>query len=260
MEGKKTKGKQKREIKKIESEKDLLVTFTKRKTGIHKKATELKTLSGANIDILMFSPTGKSFSYGDPSFESMTRSSSDEEHSSEGGTYQKLEEDHNNLDIDELNLKNDSLQDQTYVAKAREKELKGLLKKKNMRDLSIEQNNEMVPYFEELENKLKNGLSIMHAEVASHDQMISGGNSYPTNASGSNISEVPFGANDEAYGTNPFLDDPNGIIGRSNSHALSFGGSGYENVGGSDPYLYNPSDENGGFPFPPFNGSGHGHF
>ncbi|XP_061341224.1 MADS-box transcription factor 23-like [Gastrolobium bilobum] len=246
MEGKKTKGKQKRDIKKIENGKDLFVTFTKRKSGLQKKATEITTLCGANVDILMFSPTGKSFCYGDPSFESMTRSRSNEELSSERGIYHNLVEDHQNVDIGQLNLKSDALQDQTYVAKAREKELKGILRSKNIRDLSTEQNNEMEPTFGELQDKLENEISIMYGRDTSHDQM-NGANPYPTYASGSNVSEVPFGANYEAYGTNPFLSDPNGA-------------SGYENVGGSDPYLYNPSDENGGFPFPPFNGSGHSHF
>ncbi|KAM7250577.1 hypothetical protein ACFE04_022460 [Oxalis oulophora] len=66
---KKTGGRQKIEIKRIENEKHRLATFSKRKAGIFKKASELATLCGAEVGILIFSPTGKSFSYGHPSIE-----------------------------------------------------------------------------------------------------------------------------------------------------------------------------------------------
>ncbi|KAM7250271.1 hypothetical protein ACFE04_022154 [Oxalis oulophora] len=66
---KKTRGRQKIEIKRIENENDRYCTFSKRKAGILKKANEIATLCGAEVGILVFSPTGKPFSYGNPSFE-----------------------------------------------------------------------------------------------------------------------------------------------------------------------------------------------
>ncbi|XWS69280.1 hypothetical protein CRYUN_Cryun04dG0165500 [Craigia yunnanensis] len=70
--GKKTKGRQKIEMKKIENEDDRLITFSKRRSGIYKKASELSTLCGAEVGFIVFSPAGKPFSFGHPSIESVT--------------------------------------------------------------------------------------------------------------------------------------------------------------------------------------------
>ncbi|ESR34586.1 hypothetical protein CICLE_v10006958mg [Citrus x clementina] len=67
----KTRGRQKIEIKKIENEDDRMITFSKRRSGIHKKASELVTLTGAEIGIVVFSPSGKPFSFGHPSLEAV---------------------------------------------------------------------------------------------------------------------------------------------------------------------------------------------
>ncbi|XP_044512426.1 agamous-like MADS-box protein AGL62 [Mangifera indica] len=72
MATKKTKGKQKIEMKRIEKEEDRLITFSKRKSGIYKKASELVTLTGAEVGVVVFSPAGKAFSFGHPSIEAMT--------------------------------------------------------------------------------------------------------------------------------------------------------------------------------------------
>ncbi|KAJ8768646.1 hypothetical protein K2173_023550 [Erythroxylum novogranatense] len=69
MEGKKTKGKQKIEIKRIESESDRIITFSKRKSGIYKKASELVTLTGGEIAFGVLSPTGKPFTFAHPSID-----------------------------------------------------------------------------------------------------------------------------------------------------------------------------------------------
>ena len=71
MESKKTRGKQKIEMKKIDKEVDRLVTFSKRRSGINKKASELVTLCGAEVGVVVFSPAGKPFSFGHPSVESV---------------------------------------------------------------------------------------------------------------------------------------------------------------------------------------------
>uniref|UniRef100_A0A6N2L1Q3 MADS-box domain-containing protein n=1 Tax=Salix viminalis TaxID=40686 RepID=A0A6N2L1Q3_SALVM len=71
MEGKKTRGRQKVEMKRIEKEDDRLVTFSKRRAGIYKKLSELVALTGAETACLVFSPGGKPFSYGHPSFENV---------------------------------------------------------------------------------------------------------------------------------------------------------------------------------------------
>ena len=169
MEGKKTKGKQKREIKKIENEKDLFITFTKRKSGIYKKATELKALCDADVDVLMYSPSGKPFCYGDPSIESMTKSRSKGQQPQYGGIYHQLVEEHKRLEIQQLNETNDSLLDQMYVEKERNKQLSGVLEARNssgwwetnVEDVgNYEQTKEMEASLMWLGKKLKNKFSL----------------------------------------------------------------------------------------------------
>ena len=72
MEKKQTKGRQKIEMKRIPNEEDRLITFSKRRSGIYKKASELSTLCGAEVGVLVFSPAGKAFSFGQPSIEKIT--------------------------------------------------------------------------------------------------------------------------------------------------------------------------------------------
>ncbi|KAJ0989219.1 hypothetical protein J5N97_007575 [Dioscorea zingiberensis] len=62
----KSKGRQKIEIKKIEKEEARQICFSKRKAGIFKKANELAVLCGAEVGIVAFSPAGKAFSFGHP--------------------------------------------------------------------------------------------------------------------------------------------------------------------------------------------------
>ncbi|KAL7205283.1 hypothetical protein ACSBR2_018260 [Camellia fascicularis] len=71
MANKLTKGRQKIEMKLIENEHARFNTFSKRKAGIFKKASELCTTCGVDIGIIFFSPTGKPFSFTHPSIESI---------------------------------------------------------------------------------------------------------------------------------------------------------------------------------------------
>ncbi|KAM7260789.1 hypothetical protein ACFE04_026264 [Oxalis oulophora] len=70
--GKKTSGRQKIEIKRIENEVDRFITFSKRRAGIYKKASELAVLCDVEVGIVVFSPTGKPYSYGHPSIEAIS--------------------------------------------------------------------------------------------------------------------------------------------------------------------------------------------
>ncbi|KAL2499535.1 AGAMOUS-like 29 [Abeliophyllum distichum] len=50
----------------IPSKKARHVTFSKRKSGLFKKASELSILTGAHFAIIVFSPGGRPFSFGFP--------------------------------------------------------------------------------------------------------------------------------------------------------------------------------------------------
>ncbi|CAA0823709.1 Agamous-like MADS-box protein AGL62 [Striga hermonthica] len=68
---KKAQGRRKIDIKLIEDENARTVTFSKRRAGIFKKAAELSILCGTEIAIIIFSHSGRAYSYGHPSVESV---------------------------------------------------------------------------------------------------------------------------------------------------------------------------------------------
>ncbi|KAK4258873.1 hypothetical protein QN277_005272 [Acacia crassicarpa] len=66
-----SKGRQKIEMKKMTNGSNLQVTFSKRRTGLFKKASELCTLCGTEVAIIVFSPGEKVFSFGHPSVDTV---------------------------------------------------------------------------------------------------------------------------------------------------------------------------------------------
>ncbi|KAL2487809.1 Agamous-like MADS-box protein AGL61 [Forsythia ovata] len=71
MERRTSRGRQKIAIEKIENEDDRYATFSKRRLGLLKKASELCTLCDVDIGIIIFSPTGKPFSFFHPTMDSV---------------------------------------------------------------------------------------------------------------------------------------------------------------------------------------------
>ncbi|XP_019058880.1 PREDICTED: agamous-like MADS-box protein AGL29 [Tarenaya hassleriana] len=65
-------GRRKIEMEQVQDTNTRQVTFSKRRTGLFKKASELATLCNAEVGIVVFSPGGKPFSYGNPSVEAIT--------------------------------------------------------------------------------------------------------------------------------------------------------------------------------------------
>ncbi|GLJ27200.1 hypothetical protein SUGI_0533250 [Cryptomeria japonica] len=59
-------------LKKIENPVNRRVTFSKRKAGLLKKASELSVLCEAEIGLIIFSSTGKLFEYANPSMSRIT--------------------------------------------------------------------------------------------------------------------------------------------------------------------------------------------
>ncbi|RLN33090.1 agamous-like MADS-box protein AGL29 [Panicum miliaceum] len=69
VKGQSSKGRQKIEIKAIQNEEARQVCFSKRRQGLFKKASELSILCGAIVGTIVFSPAGRSFSFGHPSID-----------------------------------------------------------------------------------------------------------------------------------------------------------------------------------------------
>ncbi|KAL7614731.1 hypothetical protein Lser_V15G08462 [Lactuca serriola] len=66
-----SKGRKKIEMKRINNMSSLLVAFSKRHSGVFKKASEMCTLCGVEMAIILFSPTKKVFSFGHPSVQTI---------------------------------------------------------------------------------------------------------------------------------------------------------------------------------------------
>ena len=123
MEKKQTKGLQKIEMKRIPKEEDRLITFSKRRFGIYNKASELSTLCGAEVGVLVFSPAGKAFSFGQPSIEKITNKVLYENPPPNDNTL-NLVEAHRRFRLNELQKKYSELLSKMEVAKEQEKILR----------------------------------------------------------------------------------------------------------------------------------------
>ncbi|XP_047309752.1 agamous-like MADS-box protein AGL62 [Impatiens glandulifera] len=66
MAGKSSRGRQKIPIKWIEDKAKRSVAFSKRKSGVLKKVSELSTMCGIDMALILFNESGKAFSYGNP--------------------------------------------------------------------------------------------------------------------------------------------------------------------------------------------------
>ncbi|CAK9137932.1 unnamed protein product [Ilex paraguariensis] len=101
-----SKGRQKVNMVKMQNESNLQVTFSKRRSGLFKKASELCTLCGAEVAIIVFSPGKKVFSFGHPCVESVVdRFLSRNPPQPNGGSGAELYiEAHRNAKVHELNM------------------------------------------------------------------------------------------------------------------------------------------------------------
>ncbi|XP_062107312.1 agamous-like MADS-box protein AGL61 [Humulus lupulus] len=61
------------EMAKIQNKSNLQVTFSKRRSGLFKKASELCTLCGVEVALIVFSPANKPFAFGHPELHSLLR-------------------------------------------------------------------------------------------------------------------------------------------------------------------------------------------
>ncbi|KAJ9709556.1 hypothetical protein PVL29_001168 [Vitis rotundifolia] len=99
----KSKGRQRVEMTKMAKESNLQVTFSKRRSGLFKKASELSTLCGAETAIIVFSPGKKVYSFGHPSVESVVDRFLTRNPLTNAGALQLFEA-HRSVNIRELNM------------------------------------------------------------------------------------------------------------------------------------------------------------
>ncbi|CAK7355160.1 unnamed protein product [Dovyalis caffra] len=123
----KSKGRQKLQMVKIPSESHLMVTFSKRRSGIFRKASELSTLCGAEVAIVVFSPGKKVFSFGHPSVENVTERFLSGIHPQNPSAFQRIEG-HRNAMVCQLNMQLTQVLEQLEIEKKRGQELDRLRK------------------------------------------------------------------------------------------------------------------------------------
>ncbi|KAF3449903.1 hypothetical protein FNV43_RR05982 [Rhamnella rubrinervis] len=130
MEGKQTKGKQKIKMKMVEDEEDRLITFSKRRSGIYKKASELSTLCGAEVGVVVFSPSGKPFSFASPSMDYIANRFLNQNplDDNEDESHHHLVEAHRRLMVEELNENYNQLLNNLEAERAKGKELRRMIK------------------------------------------------------------------------------------------------------------------------------------
>ncbi|KAJ7969117.1 Agamous-like MADS-box protein [Quillaja saponaria] len=99
-----SKGRQKVKMEKMTKESNLQVTFSKRRSGLFKKASELCTLCGVEVALIVFSPGKKVFAFGHPCVETVIDCflNQNPPPKPSSGTMQLIEA-HRNANVRELN-------------------------------------------------------------------------------------------------------------------------------------------------------------
>ncbi|KAL9332055.1 hypothetical protein ACSQ67_001665 [Phaseolus vulgaris] len=124
---KKSRGRQKIEMKKMSNESNLQVTFSKRRTGLFKKASELCTLCAADVALVVFSPGEKVFSFGHPNVDAVTDSYLARPPPQDMGTMQFIEA-HRLANVCDLNAQLTQINAQLEAGKQRGEELNRMKK------------------------------------------------------------------------------------------------------------------------------------
>ncbi|WMV55630.1 hypothetical protein MTR67_049015, partial [Solanum verrucosum] len=89
----------------MQNESNLQVTFSKRRDGVFKKATELSTFCGADVVVVVFSPSKKPYSCGHPSVESIMNRFLGENPSTDTAAPNPIVIAQQNANTDEINMK-----------------------------------------------------------------------------------------------------------------------------------------------------------
>ncbi|XP_050890766.1 agamous-like MADS-box protein AGL62 [Lathyrus oleraceus] len=120
-------GRQKIEMKKMSKESNLQVTFSKRRSGLFKKASELCTLCGVDVALVVFSPGEKVFSFGHPHVDTVIERYLSHIPPQNNGTMQFIEA-HRSANVRELNNQFTQINNTLDIEKKRGEELSHLRK------------------------------------------------------------------------------------------------------------------------------------
>ncbi|XP_020875559.1 agamous-like MADS-box protein AGL62 [Arabidopsis lyrata subsp. lyrata] len=166
-----TKGRQKIEMKKMKNESNLQVTFSKRSFGLFKKASELCTLCGAEILMIVFSPGGKVFSFGHPSVQDLI-------HRFENPNYNSIIVHQQNNSTYLVFSQNERISLQVLTTQEKEKnkrmvldimkesrEQRGNWYEKDVKDLDMNETNHLISALQDVKKKLVSEMSQQYSQV-----------------------------------------------------------------------------------------------
>ncbi|KAE9587232.1 hypothetical protein Lal_00004616 [Lupinus albus] len=108
-------GRKKIEIKMLEDSNTRQVTFSKRKTGLFKKAYELSILCGSEVAIVVFSPGKKPYSFGHPDINTVATKFLQQESNSNSALCSSSSKDSNLVRLNQLG----EVMDQLYEEEKR---------------------------------------------------------------------------------------------------------------------------------------------
>ncbi|XP_016464596.2 agamous-like MADS-box protein AGL62 [Nicotiana tabacum] len=177
-------GRQKIKIAKIEVKNYLQVTFSKRRSGLFKKASELCTLCGVEIAIIVFSPARKVFSFGHPNVESIIDRFLSRNHNPISNSSLHLVEAHRNANVRELNLQLTQILAELEIEKKREESLDQMRKTSQSQywweapisQLGLHELEQLKEFMEVLKNNVTNQASKFMVEITANSSFYFGVN------------------------------------------------------------------------------------
>ncbi|XP_027171116.1 agamous-like MADS-box protein AGL62 [Coffea eugenioides] len=197
-----TKGRQKVPIVKMETMSHLQVTFSKRRNGLFKKASELCTLTEAEIALVVFSPGQKAYSFGHLSFESVVdkylgRNPTPSIH----GSIDRYAVANYQEDISELNNKLTALEKLLEAEKRRGEVFDQMAKEAQqkywwrvpIKELNLEELQKLEKALQGLKKKIENELHKSPIEAINIPQYLIGQSNSGRNIGLSNGVGVPYG-------------------------------------------------------------------
>ncbi|KAK4438017.1 Agamous-like MADS-box protein [Sesamum alatum] len=214
----KGKGRQKVDMVKIENETNLQVTFSKRRSGLFKKASELSTLCGAESAIVVFSPGEKAHSFGNPDVETIAnRFLNQNPHSTRNESTDQLLMAHSRANMRQSNQELTNVESQLELERKRKQEYKDMRKANEnqnwcpprLDELNYQQLDELrrslMSFKQDFENKVQNATSLApNPYVQGTNPNAGTGGGYPwTSTQSGPGTGFPFNPN--IQGPNPFF-------------------------------------------------------
>ncbi|KAH6804520.1 hypothetical protein C2S51_032767 [Perilla frutescens var. frutescens] len=231
-----TRGRQKIPMRLIENQDDLYASFSKRRIGVFKKASELSTLCGADVAVVVFSPTDNPFSFFSPNMESVIdRYLSPEQPLKRSA---RAIDAHSRARIEELNKRLDELVEEKHNLKQVEERFdksrqRGWWEETAVDALHRDQLRDWIAFFKNFKSEVENQLHHLQ-NISTHQ--------FGNEEANMNISESSInGGSSSQYFYRPLPSRT--YVGSSNSHVIS--PYNYVSPGAQDP-IFNGGGGGGG--------------